>query len=82
VSRQPALLALAGATFEGYVTGHLAEHGVTTGESVFNTALSGCQEVITDLVQYHRETGPGPHGARYLLERFESLPRRGSLDCA
>jgi carbamoyl-phosphate synthase small subunit len=37
-----------GATFEGYAAGHLPSSGVTTGEFVFNTALSGYQEVITD----------------------------------
>jgi carbamoyl-phosphate synthase small subunit len=37
-----------GATFEGYAAGHLPDEGVTSGEFVFNTALSGYQEVITD----------------------------------
>ena len=37
-----------GTTFEGYAAGHLPESGVSTGEFVFNTALSGYQEVITD----------------------------------
>jgi len=37
-----------GATFEGYAAGHLPDEGFTTGEFVFNTALSGYQEVITD----------------------------------
>jgi carbamoyl-phosphate synthase small subunit len=47
--REPALLVLAdGATFEGYAAGYLPEEGFTTGEFVFNTALSGYQEVITD----------------------------------
>jgi carbamoyl-phosphate synthase small subunit len=47
--REPAVLVLAdGATFEGYAAGHLPERGYTTGEFVFNTALSGYQEVITD----------------------------------
>lgn len=47
--RPPALLVLAdGTTFEGYAAGHLPPTGVTTGEFVFNTALSGYQEVITD----------------------------------
>ena len=47
--RPPALLVLAdGTVFEGYAAGHLPENGVTTGEFVFNTALSGYQEVITD----------------------------------
>lgn len=47
--RPPAQLILAdGSTFEGYAAGHLPESGHTTGEFVFNTALSGYQEVITD----------------------------------
>ena len=47
--RPPALLVLAdGTSFEGYAAGHLPASGVTTGEFVFNTALSGYQEVITD----------------------------------
>ena len=37
-----------GTTFEGWAAGHLPEDGFTTGEFVFNTALSGYQEVITD----------------------------------
>ncbi len=37
-----------GTLFEGYAAGHLPASGVTTGEFVFNTALSGYQEVITD----------------------------------
>ncbi len=45
----PSVLVLAdGATFEGYAAGHLPGEGYTTGEFVFNTALSGYQEVITD----------------------------------
>ena len=47
--REPALLVLAdGTTFEGYAAGYLPESGFTTGEFVFNTAMSGYQEVITD----------------------------------
>ncbi len=49
MSRPAATLVLAdGTTFEGYAAGYLPEGGVTTGEFVFNTALSGYQEVITD----------------------------------
>ncbi|MHB1088131.1 MAG: glutamine-hydrolyzing carbamoyl-phosphate synthase small subunit [Acidimicrobiales bacterium] len=47
--RVPAVLVLAdGTLFEGYAAGFLPEEAVTTGEFVFNTALSGYQEVITD----------------------------------
>ena len=49
MTRPPALLVLAdGTTFEGYAAGHLPDDRVTTGEFVFNTALSGYQEVLTD----------------------------------
>ena len=49
MNRQPATLVLSdGAVFEGYAAGYLPDDGVTTGEFVFNTALSGYQEVITD----------------------------------
>jgi carbamoyl-phosphate synthase small subunit len=47
--REPASLILGdGATFEGYTAGFRPESGFVTGEFVFNTALSGYQEVITD----------------------------------
>ncbi|HEV3363076.1 MAG TPA: carbamoyl-phosphate synthase domain-containing protein, partial [Acidimicrobiia bacterium] len=51
--REPALLVLAdGAEFEGEAIGALADPeaqlSVATGEFVFNTALSGYQEVLTD----------------------------------
>src|ERR1700685_536056 len=48
-SREPALLVLAdGAVFEGEAIGAVPAAGVATGELVFNTVLSGYQEVITD----------------------------------
>ena len=31
-------------------------------------------------VQYHPEAGPGPHDARYLFDRFDSLLRTGRLE--
>lgn len=31
-------------------------------------------------VQYHPEAGPGPHDARYLFERFETLLRTNTVD--
>ena len=44
-----ALLVLAdGATFEGEAIGYVDGSGATTGEVVFNTAISGYQEVLTD----------------------------------
>ncbi len=47
--RAPATLVLAdGTTFQGEAAGFQPDSGITTGEFVFNTALSGYQEVITD----------------------------------
>lgn len=47
--RPPAVLVLAdGTTFEGEAIGSLPEVGVGSGEFVFNTTLSGYQEVISD----------------------------------
>lgn len=44
-----ALLVLAdGTTFEGFAVGHRPESGVVAGEVVFNTALAGYQEIVTD----------------------------------
>ena len=49
VHRPEARLVLAdGAVFEGEAMGAEPEGGVATGEAVFNTVLSGYQEVITD----------------------------------
>ena len=43
------LLVLAdGTTFEGVTVGHEPEAGVVAGEVVFNTALVGYQEIVTD----------------------------------
>ena len=47
--RHEAWLVLAdGTRFEGEAVGAVPEGGVTTGEAVFNTVLSGYQEVVTD----------------------------------
>jgi carbamoyl-phosphate synthase small subunit len=44
-----ALLVLAdGTTFEGFAVGHRPDAGLTAGEVVFNTALVGYQEILTD----------------------------------
>ncbi len=49
MSRPGAYLVLSdGSVFEGSAAGYAPEGHVTTGEFVFNTALSGYQEVITD----------------------------------
>ena len=47
--RRPALLVLAdGEVFEGDAIGAAPAEGIATGELVFNTVLSGYQEVVTD----------------------------------
>ena len=47
--RHEAWLVLAdGTRFEGEAVGADPDDGVTTGEAVFNTVLSGYQEVVTD----------------------------------
>jgi carbamoyl-phosphate synthase small subunit len=49
IHRDEARLALAdGTVFEGESIGYQPDHGVSTGEAVFNTVLAGYQEVITD----------------------------------
>ena len=49
MSRREAHVVLAdGTVFEAYAAGYQPATGVTAGEFVFNTALSGYQEVITD----------------------------------
>jgi carbamoyl-phosphate synthase small subunit len=48
-TRDPALLVLAtGEVFEGETAGAPPDGGVSTGELVFNTTMSGYQEVLTD----------------------------------
>jgi carbamoyl-phosphate synthase small subunit len=48
-SREPALLVLAtGDVLEGEAAGAAPHGGVATGELVFNTSMSGYQEVLTD----------------------------------
>ena len=37
-----------GSVFEGEAIGHVPENGIAVGEVVFNTTLTGYQEVITD----------------------------------
>lgn len=49
MKRIPAYLALSdGALFEGQAAAALSEGDLVTGETVFNTAMSGYQEVMTD----------------------------------
>ena len=46
--REACLVLADGSVFEGEAIGADAPDGVASGEVVFNTALSGYQEVITD----------------------------------
>ncbi len=47
--KEPGLLVLSdGSVFRGEVLGAASENGITTGELVFNTTMTGYQEVITD----------------------------------
>ena len=49
MKRQPAMLVLAdGTVFRGEAAGFEPPSGIATGEVVFNTAMSGYQEVLTD----------------------------------
>ena len=48
MSRDALLVLADGTTFEGEAVGHVPESGAATGEVVFNTALSGYQEILTD----------------------------------
>lgn len=49
MSRVEGQLVLAdGEVFEGELAGHVPDDGVAAGEVVFNTALSGYQEILTD----------------------------------
>jgi carbamoyl-phosphate synthase small subunit len=49
MKRKEASLVLAdGTTFEGVAIGHQPESGVAAGEVVFNTALVGYQEIVSD----------------------------------
>ena len=48
MSRDALLVLSDGAAFEGEAVGHVPESGVATGEVVFNTALAGYQEILTD----------------------------------
>ena len=45
---EAALVLADGTTFEGVAVGFVPENGIAAGEVVFNTALSGYQEIVTD----------------------------------
>ena len=72
------LLVLAdGSTFEGELIGAPPPGGVATGEVVFNTVLSGYQEVITD-PSYAGQiiTFTNPHIGNYGVNRDDFEARR------
>ena len=76
--RRDALLVLAdGATFEGEAIGAEPEGGAASGEVVFNTALSGYQEILTD-PSYAGQviTFTYPHIGNYGVNREDLESRR------
>jgi carbamoyl-phosphate synthase small subunit len=78
MSIRDALLVLAdGTTFEGEAIGADAPGGVATGEVVFNTALTGYQEIITD-PSYAGQiiTFTYPHIGNYGVTRLDDESRR------
>lgn len=75
---EEALLVLAdGTVFEGETIGARREDGVTSGEVVFNTALTGYQEIITD-PSYAGQliTFTYPHIGNYGVTAFDDESRR------
>src|SRR5947207_7307997 len=78
VVRDDALLVLAdGTTFEGEAVGAPPPAGIATGEVVFNTVLSGYQEVITD-PSYSGQiiTFTYPHIGNYGVNDFDDESAR------
>jgi carbamoyl-phosphate synthase small subunit len=72
------LLVLAdGTTFEGELVGATPARGVAVGEVVFNTALSGYQEILTD-PSYARQiiTFTYPHIGNYGVNAVDEESRR------
>ena len=75
---EEALLVLAdGTVFEGEAIGARRENGITSGEVVFNTALTGYQEIITD-PSYAGQliTFTYPHIGNYGVTAFDDESRR------
>jgi carbamoyl-phosphate synthase small subunit len=77
MSRDALLVLTDGATFEGEAVGYLPERSVATGEVVFNTALSGYQEILTD-PSYAGQmiTFTYPHIGNYGVNRDDGESRR------
>lgn len=75
---EESLLVLAdGTVFEGEAIGAHRDNGVTSGEVVFNTALTGYQEIITD-PSYAGQliTFTYPHIGNYGVTAFDDESRR------
>ena len=80
-SMTTSLLVLAdGETFEGEAVGHVPDGGVTAGEVVFNTALAGYQEIVTD-PSYAGQiiTFTYPHIGNYGINERDDEARRAAL---
>jgi carbamoyl-phosphate synthase small subunit len=58
------------------------ERGVVSHVNLNDGVIEGisCAGERCFSVQYHPEAGPGPHDARYLFERFETLLRTNTLE--
>ncbi|MGA2122889.1 MAG: glutamine-hydrolyzing carbamoyl-phosphate synthase small subunit [Acidimicrobiales bacterium] len=56
--------------------------GVVSHVNLNDGVIEGisCAQERCFSVQYHPEAGPGPHDARYLFDRFESLLRTNTLE--
>ncbi len=78
MTRQPATLVLRdGLELHGWAAGHLPESGVTQGEFVFNTALSGYQEILTDPSYFGQiVTFTYPHLGNYGVTAADDESRR------
>ncbi len=58
------------------------ERGIVSHVNLNDGVIEGisCSQERCFSVQYHPEAGPGPHDARYLFDRFESLLRTNTLE--
>jgi carbamoyl-phosphate synthase small subunit len=58
------------------------ERGVVSHVNLNDGVIEGisCADERCFSVQYHPEAGPGPHDARYLFDRFETLLRTNTLE--
>jgi carbamoyl-phosphate synthase small subunit len=58
------------------------ERGVVSHVNLNDAVIEGisCADERCFSVQYHPEAGPGPHDARYLFDRFDTLLRTNALE--